>query len=95
MFKSRNSFVNLVGFEDYEVYLVVLYFDWEINELFIFILIIFYINGDYNWFDDDDEGLEGFDLFWGRFVYDMNWVEELCLSFENDWFVGVVGGYYI
>lgn len=92
--ESRESSANLQAFEDYEAFSASIDIDYQINETLAFRSITSMIDGEYDRFDDDDEGPEGGNAFRGRYAEDDNIAQELRLSYDSDNLTGVVGLYY-
>ena len=92
--ESRQSSANLVAQEHYDAYSAAINIDYRFNDSFNLDSITSYIKGDYDRFDDDDEGPEGGNAFRGRTAEDKNWAQELRLNYRGDHAQGVIGLYY-
>ena len=92
--ESRISSANLEAFEDYEAFSAAIDIDYDINDMFAIRSITSMIDGEYNRFDDDDEGPDGGNAFRGRFAKDENWAQELRLLVDAGRVTGVAGIYY-
>ena len=92
--ESRTSSANLTAFENYKAFSAALNLDYRINDSMYMTAITSRIDGEYDRFDDDDEGPEGGNAFRGRQAEDENWAQELRLTFERDDMQGVAGVYY-
>ncbi|MEL6243805.1 MAG: TonB-dependent receptor [Pseudomonadota bacterium] len=93
-FESRDANANLAGFEDFEGVTVALDVTYDFNENWSVQSITSYLDGDYERFNDDDNGPDGGDAFRGRTAEDKNWAEELRLSYSGEAVSGVAGIYY-
>ncbi|QTD54461.1 TonB-dependent receptor [Parasphingorhabdus cellanae] len=91
---SRVSTANLRAFEEYEGYTASLDINYDLSENWAIRSVTAYLEGDYERFDDDDEGPEGGNANRGRIASDQNWSQEVRFTYQSDRLNGVFGGYY-
>ncbi|MEM7501587.1 MAG: TonB-dependent receptor [Pseudomonadota bacterium] len=92
--ESRTSSANLEAFENYDAFSAAIDISYEFSERVSLRSITSMLDGDYERFDDDDEGPDGGNAFRGRDVEDENVAQELRLDFTLDRVTGVAGIYY-
>ena len=92
--RKRQSTANLEGYETYEAKTASVNGRLRVIRAARFESITSYISGEYDRFDDDDEGPDGGNAFRGREAKDENLSQEFRLSLSSDGISGVAGIYY-
>ncbi|MEO1035998.1 MAG: TonB-dependent receptor [Pseudomonadota bacterium] len=88
---SRTSSANLAAFENYDALSGSITVDYALSDVWSLQSITAYIDGEYERFDDDDEGPDGGNAFRGRTAEEQNWSQELRLSMSGEKWRGVAG----
>ncbi|GAB5413484.1 MAG: TonB-dependent receptor [Congregibacter sp.] len=92
--ESRISTANLAASENYEGWSGALNVNYDLNDTWSIQSVTAFIDGEYDRFDDDDEGPGGGRAFRGRTGSEENWSQELRLTMQSDRLRGVVGLWY-
>ncbi|MEO1202264.1 MAG: TonB-dependent receptor plug domain-containing protein, partial [Pseudomonadota bacterium] len=81
--EDRISTANLAGFEDFEAFSGSVDLEYDLSDSWSVQSITAFLDGEYERFDDDDEGPEGGNSFRGRDGTEENWSQELRVTFDN------------
>ncbi|MEO1081152.1 MAG: TonB-dependent receptor [Pseudomonadota bacterium] len=92
--EARISNANLPGSEDYEGWSGALDVSYALNDTWSLQSVTAFLDGEYDRFDDDDEGPAGGNAFRGRQGSEENWSQELRLTMTSDRLNGVAGLWY-